>query len=182
MKKKHCRESSHKHVYFQMIKNVHLNSLWGILSDHTDHQQDWQPPKLMSVHSMLPKGDITRSNRMIKLTLCGKMTNFVVQNQLKSAKHQTVKHRTIFPTIRRIRGWTVHFATDKGWAEKMKCRADLDTGLGDWNGLLFHGFVNSHLVSQVHLVKLIDAAYTLKYRNHTKRAKREQQKKLETKS
>lgn len=37
----------------------------------------------------------------------------------------------------------------------------LDSSLGDADGLLFHGFVDGHLVLQVHLVKLINAAHTL---------------------
>ena len=36
--------------------------------------------------------------------------------------------------------------------------ADLNSCFGNGNGLLFHGFVNSHLVFDIHLVKLINAA------------------------
>ena len=37
----------------------------------------------------------------------------------------------------------------------------LDTSLGDGDRLLFHGFMYSHLVLDVHLVKLINATHTL---------------------
>lgn len=38
----------------------------------------------------------------------------------------------------------------------------LHSSLGDADGLLLHGFMDSHLVLDVHLVKLINATYTLK--------------------
>lgn len=37
----------------------------------------------------------------------------------------------------------------------------LDSSFGDANGLLLHSFMDGHLVFEVHLVKLIDAAHTL---------------------
>ncbi|KAG7227342.1 hypothetical protein INR49_000347 [Caranx melampygus] len=37
----------------------------------------------------------------------------------------------------------------------------LDSGLGDADGLLLHGFMDGHLVLEVHLVKLINATHTL---------------------
>lgn len=37
----------------------------------------------------------------------------------------------------------------------------LDSSLGDADGLLLHGFVDGHLIFNVHLVKLVDAAHTL---------------------
>lgn len=37
----------------------------------------------------------------------------------------------------------------------------LDSSLGDADGLLLHGFMDGHLVLEVHLVKLINAAYAL---------------------
>lgn len=37
----------------------------------------------------------------------------------------------------------------------------LDSSLGDADGLLLHGFVDGHLVLEVHLVELIDAAHAL---------------------
>jgi hypothetical protein len=39
-----------------------------------------------------------------------------------------------------------------------RVQSGLDAGFGDRDGLLFHGFVDRHLVSRVHLVKLVDAA------------------------
>ena len=41
----------------------------------------------------------------------------------------------------------------------------LDARLGDGDGLLFHGFVDGHLVLGVHLIKLINTADTLKANN-----------------
>lgn len=38
---------------------------------------------------------------------------------------------------------------------------DLDSSLGDADGLLLHGFVDGHLIFNVHLVELVDAAHTL---------------------
>lgn len=32
----------------------------------------------------------------------------------------------------------------------------MDASLGDGDGLLFHGFVNSHLITDVHFVELVD--------------------------
>ena len=37
----------------------------------------------------------------------------------------------------------------------------LDSCFGDADGLLFHSFVDRHLVPRFHLIKLIDAAHTL---------------------
>lgn len=37
----------------------------------------------------------------------------------------------------------------------------LDSRFGDADGLLFHSFVDRHLVSRFHLIKLIDATHTL---------------------
>lgn len=37
----------------------------------------------------------------------------------------------------------------------------LHSSLGDADGLLLHGFVDGHLVLEVHLVKLINATNTL---------------------
>ena len=37
----------------------------------------------------------------------------------------------------------------------------LDPGLGDGDGLLLHSLVDGHLVTLVHLVKLVNAAHTL---------------------
>lgn len=37
----------------------------------------------------------------------------------------------------------------------------LDSSLGDADGLLLHGFMDGHLVLEVHLVKLINAAHAL---------------------
>jgi hypothetical protein len=36
----------------------------------------------------------------------------------------------------------------------------VDAGLGDRDGLLFHGFVDSNLVCNVHLVELVNGADT----------------------
>lgn len=38
----------------------------------------------------------------------------------------------------------------------------LDSSLGDADGLLLHGFVDGHLIFNVHLVELVDAAHTLR--------------------
>ena len=37
----------------------------------------------------------------------------------------------------------------------------LDTSFGYWNSLLFHGFMDSHLIFRIHFVKFINAANTL---------------------
>lgn len=37
----------------------------------------------------------------------------------------------------------------------------LDTSFSYWNSLLFHGFMDSHLIFRIHFVKFINAANTL---------------------
>lgn len=39
-----------------------------------------------------------------------------------------------------------------------RVKGGLDTGFGDGDGLLLHGFMDGDLVGQVHLVKLVDGA------------------------
>lgn len=47
----------------------------------------------------------------------------------------------------------------------------LDSSLGDADGLLLHGFMNGHLVLQVHLVKLVNTAHTLESNNYQNQKK-----------
>lgn len=49
----------------------------------------------------------------------------------------------------------------------------LDSSLGDADGLLLHGFVDGHLVFEVHLVKLVNAAHALRRQKQTNKRRRQ---------